>query len=406
MSSKRSSGSWLIVLFVISVIATVGYFCFFSEDAPLSVDGSSSPRKNIDCISQGLPENGWLYSQLDETERMIYDTFYTEVSNGGLSHTFDGVHVSSFDDSLSIAVRALTNEHPEFFWLNGGYSYTKRRAVGSAVGTYEVTLSCYDYWTYTSDAQKYIDTLEQKAEEIVAQASAYSTDYERVLFVHDYIVKNVDYNHEAADETAKTVRKASSEQAYSAYGCIVDDQAICGGYSKGFQLLMTMLDIECIYVTGYGSSEYHGWNCVRIGEDYYLIDLTWDDPGTVQKDGSYKYSGMATYTYFALTSEQMGRTHTPDSYFTFPECDSTDFNYYRVEGLCLDSYSIDAVNSVLNKQTDTPIIVVAFSNEDAFYQAEGDIIGKSKFSQLSALPKLSVQYSTDTDNYVLKFYLE
>lgn len=51
-----------------------------------------------------------------------------------------------------------------------------------------------------------------------------------------------------------------------------------------------------------GKSEKHAWNAVKIGEKWYLLDATWDDPvivgrGIVPQSTYYKYFLKGTNTF-------------------------------------------------------------------------------------------------------------
>ena len=402
---KLGSGGISVVLFLVVAVVTTAYLCY-PLLTPSSANGTGAlpGGKDIVVSSNSLPEAGWIYEQLNEQARMTYDVLVAGVANGSLSFVFDEVDYETFEEDLSDAVAALTYEHPEFFWISGGYRYVRSHTIGRARGDFEVDLMCYDYWTYTADPQGYIDTLEAKVDEIAAQARQYETDYERVLFVHDYIVSRVDYNHEAAEETKNTIRKASSEQAYSAYGCLVDDNAICGGYSKGFQLLMTELGIECLYVKGIAGGGYHGWNCVRIGGEYYFFDLTWDDPGLTKEDGTLRYPQGITYAYFGVTTERMARTHSPLPDFLYPLCVAEVYNYHEFNGLSLDAYSFEAFQAVIHKQSNQNILSVSFANEAELRYAEQEILKNKRYREIEVLNG-GFSYSVDRENRMIQFYL-
>lgn len=405
-NKKSGCGSWLfrvfLVMFAVSMLTN-----FLDKDPgntskPITTTPSYTTQQTIGSQTE-LPEDRWIEAQLNVTERKIYNGMVTALAGGKLECQVDDVQTDNLKDVMSRVVRAVIFEHPEFFWFGGSYSYSKRSSLFGGQGVH-VTMYPYDYWTYTSDAQGYIDRLNDRVYEIAKEAKKYPTQYEQVLFVHDYIVGNVDYNHEAADETTSTVRKASSEQSYSAYGCLVNHSAICGGYSKGFQLMMTALGIECIYVKGEAGG-LHAWNCVKIDGEYYLFDTTWDDPGPKYDDGTLRYPHEVTYTYFGMTSEQMGRTHTPLDYFSFPVCTATDYNYYKHEGLYLDTADMKRIDKVLQKQTDTQIPCVAFS-DNAYAQARAKVIDDRGYHKLDALKDEDFAYIADDDNRVLKFFLD
>mgnify|MGYP006990155591 CR=1 FL=1 len=52
---------------------------------------------------------------------------------------------------------------------------------------------------------------------------------------------------------------------------------------------MTQLGIPCYYCTGF-AGENHAWNIIRLDDEYYNVDVTWDD------------TTPNTYDYFNKTS--------------------------------------------------------------------------------------------------------
>ncbi len=58
---------------------------------------------------------------------------------------------------------------------------------------------------------------------------------------------------------------------------------VCEAYANAFKILCDRLDIPCVTVNGYavnsvGSMESHMWNAVYVNDQWYGVDVTWDDP--------------------------------------------------------------------------------------------------------------------------------
>ncbi|MBY0757321.1 hypothetical protein K5V21_17975 [Clostridium sardiniense] len=60
-------------------------------------------------------------------------------------------------------------------------------------------------------------------------------------------------------------------------GTFIAHEAICGGYSKGYEYLLQRLGIEAIWVNGYAGGP-HAWNFVNLYGNWYLSDTTWGGP--------------------------------------------------------------------------------------------------------------------------------
>ena len=96
---------------------------------------------------------------------------------------------------------------------------------------------------------------------------------DKILAIHDYII-----NHTRYDEKRK-----SGESTYFsniAYGSLIEGYAVCGGYADAMALFLDELNIPNFKV----SSKTHVWNAVYINDKWLHLDLTWDDPVTLNSD--------------------------------------------------------------------------------------------------------------------------
>lgn len=128
-------------------------------------------------------------------------------------------------------------------------------------------------------------------------------DYQKELAIHDYIVINATY-----DKNMLSVFETPSENSDNPYGTLVLHQSICSGYTTTFQMFMDMLEIPCISVKGSDDTyEEHAWNMVLINDEWYHIDVTWDDPVPDRN------SGIALHHHFNVTDEHMLDRHVWDT---------------------------------------------------------------------------------------------
>ncbi len=118
------------------------------------------------------------------------------------------------------------------------------------------------------------------------------TDYEKVKAIHDYIIKKTSY-----DQTLKK---------HSAYNALIDNSAVCEGYTMAAYRLFTEAGISSRVITGTAGGGAHSWNIVKVDGKWYNIDLTWDDPVTETGEP------MLRYTYFLKNSKDFN-DHTRDS---------------------------------------------------------------------------------------------
>lgn len=112
---------------------------------------------------------------------------------------------------------------------------------------------------------------------------------DKIKAIHDYIINNTKY------DTNRSDNKVVSYQSDNAYGALIENYAICGGYADSMKLFLDKLDIPNYKV----SSENHIWNLVYLNENWYHLDLTWDDPVTSTGED------VLEYDYFLITTDEL-----------------------------------------------------------------------------------------------------
>jgi len=374
----------ILVLAILYSIAASGGLDFLDNKYNYDYDGENTVYFEPDELPQELTT--YFYDQLDNTDKKIYDGLYAAALEGKFSVTFSEKEFQYYKGDLMRIMRALTYEHPELFWLGCGYSATTS-------GSLMISFYWYDYWYYVQDKEEKIKALDAAADAVAEKALAYENHYERIKFVHDYLVANAMYDHDSLAETEKSVYDPVHDYIYSAYGCLVNGKTVCAGYAKAFQMIMQKLGYECLYVSGY-AGESHAWNLIFVDDEGYYVDVTWDDP-------DYRHD-EAIYSYFCIDDELITRTHTARNYFTYPECDSDKYNYFEVNGFILDEYDFKALCKILLEQKGKHILSVRFTNEEALKAAEKDLFeGKKLFSIPALSGANSVSYSVDESMYTI-----
>ncbi len=185
-------------------------------------------------------------------------------------------------------------------------------------------------YIYTADeCSRLHELLQKKSDEIAAGVPEYFGVYETELYLHDYIINSCVYTQ--------------SENSSNAYGCLVENKAVCSGYSRAAMILLKKCGIESILVGGTGISQTQGevshmWNVVWIEEQPYHLDVTWDDTG---EDSS------ESHLYFNMTDDKISLDHK--DYVLDFTCNAEDFNYFYHEGLKFEAYTKDSLNRIENK---------------------------------------------------------
>ena len=244
------------------------------------------------------------------------------------------------------AMKALTDDNPEIFWIAGTIGYFSD----------ESTTIVRMYSNYSpEEVFSRVNAVRAVENEFYATVPDELSEYERERMAHDYLLDRITY-----DKDVDLVNLDSNNpDIYTAYGALVNQVAVCEGYARSFQMLMNGLGVDCVGVMGNSSEQLHIWNAVKLDDNWYNVDLTWND-----REESY-----ARYIYFNVDDEFLLDDHTTAPMYSalsddainglegdygssvmnlfVPECTRSDRGYYYRETPHLDNYEGEAVKSGL-----------------------------------------------------------
>lgn len=121
------------------------------------------------------------------------------------------------------------------------------------------------------------------------------SDFEKALAVHDYIVASTEYANEALE-------LGDYGEEGKATSVILNKKGVCQGYAAAYSVFLKCLDIESRFVVS--TSMKHMWNQVKIDNQWYHVDTTWDDPVTPEPGGSLNHK------HFMLLDWQIRKNHS------------------------------------------------------------------------------------------------
>ena len=121
------------------------------------------------------------------------------------------------------------------------------------------------------------------------------TDKDKILVIHDYIINNTKYD---------TDKKY--DYSYTAIGPLSYGTAVCSGYADLMAIILTKLGYKNFKV----ASETHVWNAVLIDGEWLNLDLTWDDPITVNSD-----IDTLLHQFYLINTEKLLEFDTSDHNF-------------------------------------------------------------------------------------------
>ena len=227
------------------------------------------------------------------------------------------------------AIEAYLYDNPEVFYLNPKKMYLNIETTTKGnTKTFNTYIDCGTERNYLSDEFNNKESID-KALEKINKVKKYlvqnktGKEYEDIKMVHDYLVKNIEY-----DTTY------SKPNIYNIYGALVNNKCVCEGYAKACKYLLNEMGIESTLVIGEaynseGESEKHAWNYVKVDGNWYAVDVTWDDPIII---GEGTISDNTRYKYFLKGAGRMSDDHFPSGRFTeggkvfkYPELSSSDY---------------------------------------------------------------------------------
>ncbi len=280
-------------------------------------------------------------------------------------------------------------DHPEYFWLTGSGSYTRKTSENgiTVLFTPKILLP-------PEEVKARRAALETRVDDILVRAEAYGTIYDRLLFLHDLLVDDTEYDTVTAAMMFEDAMNDEISRSTGAYGCLVDRRAVCSGYAAAFQLLVQRLGIPCARVQGTETKTGapHEWNIVELDGEWYHIDVTWDDP-VFSGDPA---EGYCSYDYFCVPTDEIAQTHVFE-HDAIPPCTADTYGYYGINGLTLDSYDPAAADALISRQVGLDCIRLKFQDEDALAPAVEDLIERRRIFEIPAVKALNVRslrYST------------
>ena len=282
----------------------------------------------------------YYYQQLSDTAKKIYVSIENNVEK--LKNGEDNIPLpaSLNEDAKSnvggkdyiakefqAAWDAFMTDKSEYFYLDSSKVclVTKMTTKGSNTN-YEFAIgkgNNSNYFIDEFDSKEEVDNAIKKVESeknnIIKNATG--NNYEKMKYIHNWIVENVKYD------------VMNSENNSNIYGCLVDKNVVCEGYARTYKYLLDELNIPCVLVSvtavdNEGNSERHAWNYVYIKNNWYAIDVTWDDPIII---GNGRVDEEIRYKYFLKGSNTMNKDHKTNGKITkeglefiYPELSTED----------------------------------------------------------------------------------
>lgn len=334
-----------------------------------------------------------LYDALTDDEKKVYDTVYDALS-GYKESVFVYENIAS--DRIFDIVRLVLSEHPEIFWSKGDCTYS---TAGKLI---------FDYPYTRRKAQEKNTLIEKRAREIIEEINPTGDEYERALAIFDYIVKNTTYDSSATNESEKFFEASTIE------GVFLNGKAVCSGYSRAYQYLLSLVGIDSITITGNAKTpngySSHAWTAQRADGEIYFTDVTWGDSYETSMDAAF-----ASHVYFMMTSDEIEKTHKCDEIYSSVKSTSDINNYFVRQSFYFERYSQSAVRDRIKNsiEQDEAGIELKFANIEEYQTAQKSLFDDQNiYYILKTIDIFSKKINTqniiynvdDTHNIITIFY--
>ncbi len=287
---------------------TAGLEALQAEEAGIALaDENSVQRANGLSLSVEYP------SQIKCGEPT---TFRMKAEGGSGNYKYKITDLSIYDGSERVFVYDISfgqngefkesNEFVFTFFASGTY-YLRFSAIDMSNFQF-VTTGLFDHVLKIEDSR--YPAVDQLVNTIADQClKECSTDFEKALWLHDWILDNADYDY--------------SYSYCSAEGVLARGTGTCEAYHRAYVMLLNKVGIQTGRITGNG----HVWTAVKMNGNWYQVDSTWDDVG---ENVFYEYE---EHLYFGITDSIMGLVHS-DHKAAVPGYESTalENNYFIYTG--------------------------------------------------------------------------
>ena len=227
-------------------------------------------------------------SVLNEDEKRFYDKLYDVSMELLTDESIDLVKDHPTDMSFgnlspseaARVMRIFRYENPQFYFYSTGFNT-------SFIGKnddfkYFGSLCVYKAFLNGKERAACTEKIKKNIEYIYGSIpSDCDTTLEKERFIHDKLSTLIEYESSTYDQSCYSVLGMMGES---------DIYTVCAGYAQSFELLMNGLGVPTVAISGGSVSEdnnggvntSHEWNKIKISDEWFIVDVTWDDTGAIK----------------------------------------------------------------------------------------------------------------------------
>lgn len=296
------------------------------------------------------------------TEEELYQVIYDHLSR----FDYESIKIYGYpnNDDIFRVARSVIFDHPELFWVDDS-----GMSASYPNNCVDLQFRCISDGLTVDKIKEMCAEVSEEAYRIKNNVPKDSSDWEKILFVHDEIVKNSWFQNDDLDDITDTM-----------YGCLVKGRSQSRGYAQAFQYIMELMGYEC----GMFYNNGHTWNYIRLDGKYYWLDLAYDDPN-FEVDVSYNF----THNYFMCDDEHFSVNHdlSKGGNRFVPKCDSFDNYYYVVDGSYLSGYDASDIADIISKHNEEEQVELKFTSSKAYHDAIDELEAGNEISTVMRAQK-------------------
>ncbi len=217
-------------------------------------------------------------------------------------------------------------ENPDIFYVSASrFESTSESDTGILVSLRP------EYIYDIKDIPEKTEQLEKAAGYVLSGVDRSWTDMYKCRYLHDMIAQYVHYDMDIYN-TDPSIR--------TAYGALVNNNAVCEGYTSAYNYLLGKLGIEAHYVQSLKME--HAWSLVKLGKKYYHVDITYDDP-------SYDTLGNALHLYCIVSDTGLKKDGVHHDWIGSIKADDTSFDSVWWRNINTFIFPIDGYDYYMNQ---------------------------------------------------------
>jgi len=276
----------ITLLLLINIDSLSDYLAnFLSDEKKVYISSPNEYKKNYDFKFVQMSNKYVPYSY-----QGLLNIIFSTLNNGWDTFTFycPDEYTNCYEDVSKISKNTVLLSNINNF-IHPYNNYSKISISNSNTG--EVTIKVTK--TYSEEDIKKIN---KGVDEIITNELNNDMSLEdKILIIHDYIINNTRYD----------VDKLNKD-SFNAKGPLFTGKAVCSGYSDLMAIFLTKLGVKNYKV----ASDSHVWNVMYLNDEWLHIDLTWDDPITLNSDVD-----TLSHQFYMIKTDKLLEYNTTDHTF-------------------------------------------------------------------------------------------